>query len=311
MGTLIIQKEVAEETFLTMAFLECTVPARYNTLWSILRNNSLTGKNHYPRTLTDLFNLLSHYRPLVMYTIPRDGGVNKWGKNVQFIQVKGNYQHREAIVGTEWNTRSDVTRYNFQRPGHIRLFCPNGANIQTFQVTLNHSDVLICVSWVLIDFGYTVRSIFNAELVDNIRDVNVTTTVHTNGSSKDYTKTASLHFLPLDVHFNSTSLANIISISEVESNYWVNMDTNVKSAFKLQINDHTIVKFLSVGLDCIILTLLSIINTQLMITHFSPPLNTINHILVNVKLKEQIDFETYKENWQAFCTILPKYHYQQ
>ena len=74
------------------------------------------------------------------------------------------------------------------------------------------------------------------------------------------------------------------------------MDTNVKSAFKLQINDHTIVKFLSVGLDCIILTLLSIINTQLMITHFSPPLNTINHILVNVKLKEQIDFETYKEN---------------
>ena len=188
-------------------------------MWSSLRNNSLTGADHYPKILTDSFNLLSHYRPPVTHTIPWDGGGNQQGKNVQLTQVKDTDKQNEAIEGTDGKTRADITCYNFQRPGHIHLFCPNGANIQTSQGTLNQSEVLIPISSVLLDSGSTVSIICNAELVDNIRYANVTTTVHTNGGSKDYTQTASLHFLPLDVHFNSTSLSNIIYLSEVEIHY--------------------------------------------------------------------------------------------
>ena len=108
---------------------------------------------------------------------------------------------------------------NCQRPGNIRLFCPNGENIQTFQVTLNQSEVLIIIIWVLLDYGSTIISICNAELFDNIVDANITTTFHTNGGSKDYTQTESLRLLPLDVHFNSTSLTNILSLSKVKSRY--------------------------------------------------------------------------------------------
>ena len=125
---------------------------------------------------------------------------------------KSTEQQREEIAGTEINTRSDVTCYNCQRPGHIHLLCPNGENIQKFQVTLNKQEVLFPISWVLLDSGSTVISICNSDLVDNIQYENTTTTVHTNGGSKDYTKTASLHLLPLDVHFNSTSIANILSL---------------------------------------------------------------------------------------------------
>ena len=53
-----------------------------------------------------------------------------------------------------------------------------------------------------------------------------------------------MHLLPLDVHVNSTFLANILSLSEVEICYQVTMDTTVKSEFNVLLNDHTIVKFL-------------------------------------------------------------------
>ena len=126
-----------------MAFLECADPVRYNTLWSNLKNNSLTGAYNHPRTLTDSFNLLRNYRPPVTHTIPRDGSVNQRGTNVQFTQVKCTDQQHEAIAGTDVNTRADVTCYYCQRPGNIRLFYSNGENIKTLQVTLNQSEVLI------------------------------------------------------------------------------------------------------------------------------------------------------------------------
>ena len=122
-----------------MAFLECSDPARYNTLLSSLRNNPLTGAYHYQKTLTYSLNLPNHYRPPVEHTTPQYGGGNQQCTNVQFNQVKGTGQQCEAIACTYRNTRSDVTCYNFQRPGHICLFCPNGANIQAFQVTLYQS----------------------------------------------------------------------------------------------------------------------------------------------------------------------------
>ena len=120
-----------------MAFLECADLVRYKTLCYSIRNNSLTGEYHYPKTLADSFSLLIHYRPPVTHTIPQDGGGNKVGRNVHFTQVKFTDQQREAISGTYINTRSNVTCYDFQLPVHINLFCPNGANIKTFQVTLN------------------------------------------------------------------------------------------------------------------------------------------------------------------------------
>ena len=62
--------------------------------------------------------------------------------------------------------------------------------------------------------------------------------------------------------------------------------------FKL---DSYVFKFSYVVLDCIFLALLSLINPQLTLTHFSLLIKTTNNILVEVKLKERIDLGTYKE----------------
>ena len=81
----------------------------------------------------------------------------------------------------------------------------------------------------------------------------------------------------------------------MEIQYLVTMDTTVESAFNVDINNHTIVKFFEIrGLDGIYLILLSLINTQLSFTRFSPPLKRTNHVLVDVKLKERIELATYK-----------------
>ena len=56
-------EKVAEDDFLAMAFIECADPVRYKTLLSILRNNSFTGEDHYPKTLTDSF-ISYTYHPL-------------------------------------------------------------------------------------------------------------------------------------------------------------------------------------------------------------------------------------------------------
>ena len=44
-------EKLAEDKFLSMALLECYEPVRYKTLWYSIRNNSLTGTDHYPKTL--------------------------------------------------------------------------------------------------------------------------------------------------------------------------------------------------------------------------------------------------------------------
>ena len=45
-------EKLAEDKFLDTAFLECSIPERYKTLWYSLRNNSLTGEYHHPKTFS-------------------------------------------------------------------------------------------------------------------------------------------------------------------------------------------------------------------------------------------------------------------
>ena len=66
------------------------------------------------------------------------------------------------------------------------------------------------------------------------------------------------------------------------------MDTTVESESNAHINEHT-----SVGMDCIILTPLNMINLQLTLPNFSPLLKTTNNILVNMKLKGHIYLATH------------------
>ena len=109
------------------------------------------------------------------------------------------------------------------------------------------------------------------------------------------TQTVSLQLLPLNVHFNSTSLANILSLSEVESHYQVTMDTTFESAFNVHINDHTILKFLKCGTVLYYFDTAKANKSPVNTYSFLSTVKDKNHILVDLKLKERIDLVTYKE----------------
>ena len=56
-------------------------------------------------------------------------------------------------------------------------------------------------------------------MIENIRDFtpDETLTVYTNGGSKNFTHIEPFKFLPMEVHFNLDSMANIIAIKYVAS----------------------------------------------------------------------------------------------
>ena len=72
-------------------------PGRYKTQWSSLRNNSLSGAENYPKTLSESFNLLRYCRSPVIHTNPWYGGERKQSTNGNFTHVKGTDQRCELI----------------------------------------------------------------------------------------------------------------------------------------------------------------------------------------------------------------------
>ena len=68
--------------------------------------------------------------------------------------------------------------------------------------------------------------------------------------------------------------------------------------------------FWNMSLVCINLTPLSLINPQLTLTHFSPPLNTKIIFQSKLNWRSGQSLQSTRRNWLVFCTRLPKYHDQ-
>ena len=64
----------------------------------------------------------------------------------------------------------------------------------------------------------------NPDLIHRIHDTHPPITVYTNSGSQVYESEASLKLFPFDVYYNPDSIANIISLSEVSSQYRITMN---------------------------------------------------------------------------------------
>ena len=110
-----------------------------------------------------------------------------------------------------------------------------GVICKQIHVTFNESEFFILLGLEILDSVSTLSIVCYAEIADNIQDATVTTSVHTNNGCKDYTQTESLCLFLLPVHFNSTSLENILSLSDFDSHYLVTMGATVESEFNFLI----------------------------------------------------------------------------
>jgi hypothetical protein len=104
-----------------------------------------------------------------------------------------------------------------------------------------HSESLIPKSWLLLDTCSTSSVTNNPDLVHNLRDCSKEEilTVHTNGSTKTFSQLGHLSLLPLQVHYNPDSLANIPCFDDVAhiDNVYITIDTCSNHSFKVHYQD--------------------------------------------------------------------------
>ena len=95
--------------------------------------------------------------------------------------------------------------------------------------------------WLLLDTCSTVSVSCNPRMISNVKPCGPGkgVTVITNGGAQTFEEEGILNFLPLKVHFNENSVANILSLSDVANlpGATLKMDTSVARAINLSYNN--------------------------------------------------------------------------
>ena len=185
------------------------------------------GRDKFPETVVEAYNLLRHISNDIFtnmtYTHQSKGNKrflfrrNNKINNVSFAQ-KG--QTCKIVPGNDRKIHEEIECHNCHKKGHYSNQCPYKKKVALAHFVLAQNQLeLINRDWLLLDTFSTVSVFCNSELVNNIQPCQPGTglTVITNGGSQTYKYTAETKMLPMKVHFNAHSIANILSLSEIEN----------------------------------------------------------------------------------------------
>ena len=240
------QKLEEEQKMKAMIMIIGADHGRFATIQRTLRDGVILGRDEYPETVTAAYDLLQSTCPTLNKPSRfgsrfRKGGRFKLG-NVSFVQL-GEKNNTPPVPGTDGIIHPNITCHGCNAKGHYRNRCPTTPkNVTLTQFVLNQHELsTIDPTWILLDTCSTVSVFCNKELVTNITPCAEGDELHiiTNGGSEIFKNTASLNLLPLQVHFNPASLANILSLSDVAnlSGARVTMDTSQARAITLHYNN--------------------------------------------------------------------------
>ena len=106
---------------------------------------------------------------------------------------------------------------------------------------------MISKTWILLDSCSTDTVFKNPDLVTNIRTGTTDEELRmlTNGGSVTYKEVADCKLLPLKVHFNKNSMANVLSFKQVSEipGAKITTDTSKEDAFTVHLKDGKEMKF--------------------------------------------------------------------
>ena len=142
--------------------------------------------------------------------------------------------------GADGITLTNFTCYNCNQPGHLSRNCPEPRRERTpqqsriyAQVSFNYlqRDDKLSSNWVLLDTCLTAIVCNTADLMHNIRSCsnNEMLEVRTNGGVHLFKKLGTFNLLPLTLHYDKDSMANILAMKDVVTLPGVNvtMDNRV------------------------------------------------------------------------------------
>ena len=235
----IMAEMVAEEQKMkAMLMILRADQSRYGDLQDSLFEGMYKGCDEFPRTLVEAYDLLQRISNDIYQKNAQSQ--SKGTKRSFFRRVKqvGNVSFTqkgvssELVPGRDGRVHEGIVCHNCHKEGHYANQCPHSKK----KVTLAHFTLaqhkleLINKNWILLDTCSTVSVFCNSSLVHNIQTCKpgAGLTVVTNGGAQTYDHKAKFNFLPMNVHFNVHSIANILSLSDVANlpDTKITMDTS-------------------------------------------------------------------------------------
>ena len=246
------EKTVEEDKFKSMLMILRSDPIRFGKLQESLFKGVYKGRDEFPTTVTQAYDLLQHIASdVTSYTRPtqRSGRFSRFRRNnrtshVSFLQ-RGSNRNNDIVPGTDGRVYTHILCHGCGQHGHYKDKCPNvtGGSPRNTKVTLAHFTLtqkkleLINRDWLLLDTGSTISVCCNEALVENVKKCTPGSgvTVVTNGGSQTFEQVADLKLLPIQVHFNPESIANILSLTDIANlpGAKVTMDTSQERAIIL------------------------------------------------------------------------------
>ena len=225
-------------------------PTRFQALQDSLEEGVLLGRDEYPTTITQAYELLqstcpnTHQQQSGRFSRFRNSNRFRMG-NLSFAQVQTS---ENTVPGSDGRVFEHIKCHGCHSFGHYRNQCPKNRQVTLAQFVLSQQELAsINPNWILLDTCSTVSVYCNKKLVKDIHPCPPNQELHivTNGGSESFPYTATANLLPISVHFNPHSLANILALSDVANipGARLTMDTQIERAILLHIND-AVYKFL-------------------------------------------------------------------
>ena len=241
--------EAEEQKMKAMLMILRADQGRFGELQDSLFEGMYKGRDEFPRTLMDAYDLLQRVsNDLYQKNMQSQ---SKAGRRSIFCRLKkiGDVSftqkgmNSELVPGRDGKVHAGIVCHNCNKEGHYSNQCPHSKKkvaLAHFTLAQNKLE-LINRDWILLDTCSTVSVFCNSGLVNNIKECKpgAGLTVVTNGGAQSYDHEANLNFLPMPVFYNAHSIANILSLADVANlpNTKITMDTSKAKAMYLHHGD--------------------------------------------------------------------------
>ena len=251
------RQKLAYEKTLAIALVTGADPARFGPLIVEKSNRYASGYDEYPEDVTTAFNLLVTYckpndqrqRPAHTNTSSNASTSATTTTTAPTASSAITFTQSGAVTGSDGITHGDIECFRCHSYGHYASTCPSfptpsGTTLTHFgfmmaQAKQHHIDP----TWILLDSQSTISVFNNPTMLSNIRPSQQTLRAITNGGHQDSNMIGDFRNLGV-VWYNPSSIANILSLSEVRKICRVTLDTSVENSMCVHRLDGSIMKFL-------------------------------------------------------------------